>query len=70
MTAKEVLETVAGMPTADWMRIQSGIAEMLAARFSADEVDEVREALAEAGAQFARGEGLNGDDIRSHFGLR
>ena len=68
MTAKEVLERVAAMPAADWMEIQSGIAEMLAARFSAGEISEVRDALAEA--EFARGEGVSGDEMRRHFGLR
>ncbi|MBA3963347.1 MAG: hypothetical protein H0X40_15800 [Chthoniobacterales bacterium] len=70
MTAKEVLDSVATMPAADWMKIQLGIAEMLAARFSADEVAEVREALAEAEAELDRGEGLRGDEMRRHFDLR
>lgn len=70
MTTKEVLETVAAMPAADWMEIQSGIAEMLAARFSASEVAEVSEALAEAEAELDRGEGLTADEVRRHFGLR
>lgn len=67
MTTKEVLETVAAMPTEEWMRIQSGLAEMLAARFSDGETSEIREALAEAEAEFARGEGISGDEMRGHF---
>lgn len=70
MTAKEILESVAAMPAADWMEIQSGIAEMLAARFSAGEIAEVREALSEAEAELDRGEGLSGDEMRRNFGLR
>ena len=70
MTAKEVLETVAAMPATDWMEIQSGIGEMLAARFSAGEVAEISEALAGAEAELDRGEGLSADDVRRHFGLR
>lgn len=70
MTAKEVLETVAAMPAADWMEIQSGIAQMLAARFSAGEVAEVSQALAEAAAELDRGEGFSADEVRRHFGLR
>ncbi|MBA3352981.1 MAG: hypothetical protein H0U23_11275 [Blastocatellia bacterium] len=70
MTAKEVLDSVAAMPAKDWMEIQAGIAELLAARFSAGEVAEVREALAEAEAELDRGEGLSGDEMRRHFGLR
>jgi hypothetical protein len=69
MTAQQVLETVATMPTEDWMKIQSGIAEMLADRFSAVETSEIREALSEAEAEFARGEGLSEDEMRRHFGL-
>jgi hypothetical protein len=69
-TAKEVLESVAAMPTTDWMEIQSGIAKMLAARFSAGETAEVSEALAEAEAELDRGDGLSGDEMRMHFGLR
>ena len=70
MTAKEVLETVASMPSEDCLEIQTGIAELLAARFSGDETAGIREALTEAEAEFARGEGLSSDEMRRHFGLR
>jgi hypothetical protein len=70
MTAREVLENVATMPSEEWLKIQSGIAEMLAARFSADEVSEIQEALAEADAEFARGEGISSKEMRRHFGLQ
>ena len=70
MTAKEVLETVAAMPKEEWMKIQSGIAEMLAARFFTEETSEIRDALAEAEAEFARGEGITGTELRRRFGLR
>ena len=70
MTTKEVLETVAAMPSEEWMKIQSGIAEMLATRFSTMETSEIREALTEAEAEFARGEGMDGEEMRRHFGLR
>jgi plasmid stabilization system protein ParE len=68
MTAKEVLETVAEMPTEEWMKIQSGIAEMLASRFSSDETSEIHNALAEAEAEFARGEGISGSEMRKRLG--
>jgi hypothetical protein len=58
------------MPAEDWMKIQSGIAEMLADRFSAAETSEIREALSEAEAEFARGGGLSEDQMRRHFGLQ
>ena len=70
MTTKEVLETVATMPAEEWMKIQSGIAEMLATRFSAEETSEIREALTEAEVEFARGEGLSGEEMRRRFGLQ
>jgi hypothetical protein len=70
MTAKELLESAATMPAEDWMEIQSGIAAMLVARFSAGEVSEIREALSQAEAEFACGEGVGSDDMRRHFGLR
>lgn len=69
MNAQEVLATVATMPSEDWMKIQSGIAEMLAARFSTGETSEIREALDEAEAEFARGDVLRESDVRRHFGL-
>jgi hypothetical protein len=70
MTAKDVLETVATMPTEEWIKIQSGIADMLAARFAPEEASEIREALAEAEAEFARGEGIDEGEMRRRFGLR
>ena len=70
MTTKEVLETVATMPPEEWMKIQSGIAEMLAARFTVEETSEIHEALAEAEAEFARGEAIGAEEMRRRFGLQ
>ena len=69
MTTKEVLENVAAMPSEEWLKIQSGIAEMLAARFSKEETSEIREELEEAEGEFARGEGIGIDEMRRRFGL-
>lgn len=69
MTADEVLATVAAMPSEDWLRIQAGLAEMLAARFASGELAEIQEALAEADAEFARGEGVGGAEVRRQLGL-
>jgi hypothetical protein len=69
MTADEVLKTVASMPSEDWLKIQAGIAKMFTARFSTDEVSEIRDALAQADAEFARGEVLTGVEVRSQLGL-
>ena len=57
------------MPSEDWLKIQAGIAEMYAARFSADEVSDIRDALAEADAEFARGEALTGAEVRRQLGM-
>ena len=70
MTAQEVIKTVATMPQEDWMKIQCGIADLITARFSSDEVSEIREALAEAEAEFGRGEGLGSEEVRKQLGLR
>jgi deoxyribose-phosphate aldolase len=69
MTADEVLRTVAAMPQADWIKTQTGIAEMLAAQFSPTEVAEIQSALDEADLEMARGEQLTGSEMRRHFGL-
>ena len=69
MTADEVIETEAAMPSADWLKIQAGLAEMVASRFSGDEVSEIRAALAEADAEFARGEAISGAEVRRQLGL-
>ena len=70
MTTQELLEAVAAMPSEEWMKIQSGIAKMLAARFSEQDVAEIHQALAEAEAEFARGEGIESEEMRRRFGLR
>ena len=69
MTAEEVIETVAAMPREDWLKIQAGIAEMFTARLAPEEASEIQDALAESDAEFARGEGLTGAEVRRRLGL-
>jgi hypothetical protein len=69
MTAQEVLKTVAAMPREDWMKIQSGIADLMAADFSPEEVTEIRAALEESEAQFERGEGMTIEEARKRLDL-
>ena len=69
MTADEVIETVAAMPSADWLKIQAGLAEMVASRFSRDDASEILDALAEADTEFARGEAMSGAEVRRQLGL-
>ena len=70
MSADEVIATVASMPSADWLKIQAGLAEMVAPRFSGDDVAEICAALAEAEAEFARGETLSGGEMARVFSHR
>jgi hypothetical protein len=58
MTAKDILKTVSEMPQQEWMKIQRGLADMICARFTSDEAEEIRQALAESEAEYARGDGL------------
>lgn len=69
MTAAEVIETVATMPREDCLKIQAGIAELFVSRFSLTEATDIRDALAEADAEFARGESLTVAEVRSKLGL-
>ncbi len=69
MTTQEVIQTVATMPQEEWVKIQRGIADLIAAKFSIGEIAEIREALAEAEAEFERGEGLSGTELRKQLGL-
>jgi hypothetical protein len=69
VTTKELLETVASMSRGEWMKIQAGIAEMIAAKFSDEEVSDIQRAFAEAEAEFARWEGIESDEMRRHFGV-
>jgi len=57
------------MPSADWLKIQTGLAELVASQFSGDEVSEIRAALAEADAEFEQGEAISGAEVRRQLGL-
>jgi hypothetical protein len=69
MTAQEVIKAVAALPEEDWMKIQSGIADLITARFSSGEIAQIREALTESEAEYERGEGLSGKEVRKQLGL-
>ena len=51
------------------MKIQCGIAELITAKLSTEETTEIRKALAEAEAEFERGEGMSSEAIRRQLGL-
>jgi len=46
------------------------VLETVAGRFPADDVSEIQQALSEAEAEFARGEGFDEAEMLRHFGLR
>lgn len=69
MTTHEVLAPEAALPSADWLKIQASLAEMVASRFSGDEVSEIHAALAEADAEFARGKAMSGAEVRRQLGI-
>jgi hypothetical protein len=69
MTAKEILKTVSEMPQEEWMKIQRGLADMICARFTSEESEEIRQALAESEAEYARGEGMDAKEARRRLGL-
>jgi len=69
MTAQNVLEIVAKMPYEDWVTIQNGIADMMVAEMSSEEIEEIRAALAEADAEIERGDVLTSEQARKHLGL-
>jgi DNA-binding FadR family transcriptional regulator len=68
-TAEETLEVISTMATEELLLIQSGIAEMMVARFTPEEIAEIRESLDQAEAAFERSEGIRIEDIRKEFGI-
>jgi len=69
MTAQNVLESVAKMPYEDWVTIQNGIADMMVAEMSPQEIEEIRAALAEADAEIERGDVVTLEQARKQVGL-
>ena len=69
MSTQEILETIKKLPVEDWIRIQSGLAEMLSSEFSEEEVADVAEALREADQDFTQGRVASSAEMRHHFGL-
>ena len=67
--AEEILEVISTMATEELLLIQSGIAEMMVARFTPEEIAEIRESLDQAEAAFERSEGIRIEDIRKEFGI-
>jgi hypothetical protein len=69
VSAGEILDQIKGMPVEDWLRIQSGIGQMLATTFSQNDVKEIAEALREADEDAAN-ERVGSSALRKQFGLR
>ncbi len=69
MTAQEVLEIVAKMTYEDWVRINQGIADMIVAQFSPEEIAEIDAALKESEAEIERGEVFTAEQVKKRLGL-
>ena len=69
MTAQELLNQVAAMPREDWVKIQTGIAELLVGQLDQNEIFEIRNALQEAESEYGRDEGMDGKTLRQRLGL-
>ncbi len=52
------------MPQEDLMEIQAGIADLIASRFTPEEIDEIQQALEEGKAEIERGEGMTLEQLR------
>ncbi len=70
VSAGEILDQIKDMPVEDWLRIQSGIGQMLASTFSQNDVKEIAEALREADEDAANERVASSDALRRQFGLR
>jgi hypothetical protein len=69
MTVEKVIENVAAMPNQDWLKIQAGLADMIATRCSERDLSEIRSALSEADSEFQNGEGLTSTQMRAKLGI-
>lgn len=70
MSVEEVIARVAELPREEWGKVQSGIADLMAAELTSGDVAEVREALAAAEGEFRDGAGGSAEEVRKVFGLR
>jgi hypothetical protein len=70
VSAGEILNQIKQMPVEDWLRIQSGIGQMLASAFSQSDVEQIGSALREAEEDGENGRVATSDELRRHFGLR
>jgi hypothetical protein len=64
MSPQQILKEAADLSQEDLIELQCGIAELMASRFSPEEIAEINRALDEADAEFARGESLSGAEMR------
>jgi hypothetical protein len=70
-TLAEIKAAICKLTPQDFARLRDWLLEHdIAAKFSSKETTEIREALAEAKAEFERGEGLSSEQIQKQFGLR
>jgi hypothetical protein len=70
MSPQQILKEVADLSPEDLLSLQCGIAELMASRFSPEEIIEINRSLDEADAEFAHGEGLTSAEVRKQLGLK
>jgi hypothetical protein len=70
VSAGDILDQIRQMPIEDWLRIQSGIGELLASSVSEGEREDIGKALAEADDDISHGRVSTSPEVREHFGLR
>jgi len=70
MSPQQILKEAADLSQEDLLDLQCGIAELMASRFSPEEMTEINRALDEASAEFERGEGVSSTEVRKQLGLK
>ncbi len=70
MSPQQILKEAADLSQEDLLDLQCGIAELMASRFSPEEITEINRALDEASAEFERGEGVSSTEVRKQLGLK
>ncbi len=70
MSPQQLLKEAADLSQEDLLELQFGIAELMSSRFSSEEIAQINQALDVADAEFERGEGLSGTEVRKQLGLK
>ena len=69
MSVKDVLEMANKLSREDRTVLFTSLGEQLAGDFTTDEIEDIKRAVAEADAEFERGEGIPADEFYKKLGL-